>query len=389
LDFTELTNYLDSLEARHGVPGCDMAVYHHGREVFRHSAGFSDAAKTKPVSPRDVYFVYSATKVFTTACVMQLIERCLLRLDDQVSQYLPEFAEMDVLVNTPDLSKFPFDLTGPTRKAHTPITIGMLMDMTAGLSYEIEAEPIRQLREKSHNQATTRETVGAIARMPLLAEPGTHYLYSLSHDVLAAVIEVVSGQSFYDYLKLNILSPLGVTEIWFDPNQVIDRISAQYECSFVTGLMREVPKNNRFMLSRRYQSGGAGILCTVDAYGAFASALSLNGQTSSGGRILKKETIDLWKANRVRGVAMQDFTRIGKIGYGYGLGVRTLVDAGRAKSPLGEFGWDGAAGAYTLIDTDNETAIFYAQHILAHMPVYTTIHPTLRDLTYEAMLGSV
>lgn len=386
MSFEKLASYLDSLEKEFGVPACDCMVVHGHKTVFRHGAGFSDTGRTKPVSPNDLYHIYSASKVITCTAVMQLLEQGRIALTDTVDTYLPEFAVMRVLTEMPTPPMFLIPDDAKTVPAKNKITIHNLMTMTSGLSYNTRSKEILELAEKTNGQATTREMIGAIARMPLVCEPGTRYVYSLSHDVLAAVVEVVSGMKFSQYLQTHIFAPLEITDMYFHLTPPLTaRLSAQYTGSFESKEIRPTQSINTYRLTENYESGGAGLACTVDAYATFVDALCNNGVGKNGNRILGKESIDLMRKNHLTDQQLEDFKRGGKVGYGYGLGVRTLIDNENAKSPIGEFGWDGAAGAYALIDPDNGLGIFYAQHILMFIDVYFKIHPTIRDLTYEAL----
>ena len=111
-----------------------------------------------------------------------------------------------------------------------------------------------------------------------------------------------------------------------------------------------------------------------------------NGGTgSNGSQLLTPNAISTMSRNWLTDVQMSDFSRTGKAGYGYGLGVRTLIDGTKSKSPVGEFGWVGAAGAFSLGDPVNHVSIFYTHEILGMMEAYSEIHPTIRDMAYEAM----
>ena len=123
----------------------------------------------------------------------------------------------------------------------------------------------------------------------------------------------------------------------------------------------------------------------MDEYSKFTEAMANGGVGATGNRILKPESIALMSRNWLDDVQLQDFQLSGKVGYGYGLGVRTLIDDTKSRSPIGEFGWDGAAGCFVLIDTKNQVGLFYAQEILGMLEAYNEIHPTIRDLAYEAM----
>lgn len=388
MDFSRLTAYLDTLEDRYGVHGLDVKITKEHETVYRYLHGYSDYGRTKPVSERDLYNIYSASKPVTMIGVMQLVEQGRLGLDDPLDKYLPEFAEMQVAA---DFKIGEFPLAWPTkasalRPAKNKMLIRNLMSMTAGMSYDVASEPIRRVIEQTNGAADTRRIVAAMAEMPLICEPGTRYSYALGHDVLAAVIEAVTGMTFGAYMRRNVFEPLGITEMYYQvPAGEEHRLSAQYAKDWNTGEIK--PDGSMiYRLTPNYESGGAGLCTTVDEYSKVMEALANGGVGRTGNRILTPESIARMSQNELDETQLADFRHApAKEGYGYGLGVRTLIDGSKAKSAVGEFGWDGAAGAYTLADPANRVGIFYTQEILGMIEAYGEIHPTLRDLAYEAM----
>ena len=374
MDFSKLTAYIDSLKEA-GVPGCDLAVYRDHKLLYRHSAGYRDEQRTQAVREDDTYCLYSCTKVFTTCAGMQLIEREKMSLDDPVSAYLPAYAHLTVREG---------DTVRPAKRV---MTVRHLFSMQSGLDYVLDTPAIQAvLRENS--QVTTRQVTDAKAQDPLSFEPGEDFLYRLSHDVLAAVIEVVSGQRFSDYLKENIFEPLGLTTVGFTVKD-IGRQCAQYFFNGETKALEHcAPDANHYRLSPQYESGGAGLFSDVKDYITFADALACGGTSREGARILSPEMIQLWRANQMGPRSRVSFDAWNRKGYSYGLGVRTRVDTAiGGKGSLGEFGWDGAAGAWTMIDPDLHLSAFYAMHVRNFGYSYDVIHPTLRSLIYEGLKG--
>jgi len=371
-----LVDYLNSLE-KHGTPGCDCVIYHEHKPVFRHITGFADAEKTKPLTEKNTYWLYSATKVITCTAVMQLIEKGKIGLDDPVYYYLPEYKDLKVKKGS------------HIEPAKNTMTIRHLLTMQSGLNYNLESQSIKKAIEETKREGTTRQLIKALADEPLDFEPGTHYQYSLSHDVLGAIIEVVSGMKFSVYLDEYIFKPLGMKNTGFEltPERETN-MSGQFEFRADTMTTVPVTKKNVYVLLKNFESGGAGLISTADDYILFLNAMCNYGTSADGYRLLSPKSIDLMRTNQLHDVSKKDFDLLGKVGYSYGLGVRTLVEKEQsgARSPLGEFGWDGAAGAYALIDVENHLAIFYVQHVLCHNYIYEVAHPTIRNLTYE-MLG--
>lgn len=365
MDFSEVKRLMDESVAKHSVPCSDIAIVYNGEMVYRYMNGNGDGEKEMPIKGDEQYFLYSATKPITCTAALQLVEAGKLHLEDKVSDYIPEFENM--MVKTAEGLK----------RAEKPIRIQNLFNMTSGLNYNLANPSIQAACEKNPS-ASTLEIVRAMAGEPLEFEPGERYLYSLSHDVLAAVVEVVAGMKFGDYLKKRIFNVCGMTRTGFWPNDAAkDMVCSQYLYDAASGKSGLVAKENEYILTPAYQSGGAGLISCVDDYIKFVTEMS------NGNRLLKPETIDMMRTSQLGERAEQDFQSL-KPGYSYGLGVRT--DAYGCYANKGEFGWDGAAGAYMMIDPDNHIGIFYATHVRNHeMYLFQELHPAIRDAVYCAI----
>lgn len=365
MDFSKVQNLMDEAVREHDVVGSDIAVTYKGEPVYRYHNGTRDDERSIPVQGDELYFLYSATKVITCTAALQLLEQGKLRLDDPVSKYIPEYGTL--WVKTED----------GVKKAQNPLRIKHLFTMTSGLDYNLQREGI--LRQRSIKpDSSTLEMVRSFAEDPLGFEPGTHYCYSLSHDVLAAVVEIVSGMSFGAYLKKNIFDVCGMEHTGFRLDEEgKKKMCSQFEYDPETGRSKLVEKKNDFILTPCYESGGAGLISCVDDYCRFVTEMANTN------RLLKAQTIDLMRQNHLNDQAYADFQSVKK-GYTYGLGVRT--DAVGRFAAKGEFGWDGAAGAYVLIDPDHHVAVFYATHVCNHGTyLYETLHPAIRDAVYEIL----
>ena len=266
------------------------------------------------------------------------------------------------------------------------MTVLHLLTMSAGFNYDVNSDPIREAISQNPN-ASTRDIINALIRAPLQFEPGERFLYSLCHDVLAAVIEAASGTRFSAYLQKNIFEPLGMTDTGFVlPDERRHRLATQYICP-APNTVEQYPPTNNLVLTPEYESGGAGLISSVDDYALFADAMANGGVGSSGARILKPETIDLMRTEQMRSYVMNpQFGCAAGPGYGYGLGVRTLIDKSQGqRSSLGEFGWDGAAGSYVMIDPAQKLSIFFAMHVRSWQKLIGCGHAPIRDLTYEVL----
>lgn len=370
MNSTQLKEFLDLAS----TPYSDVSVYLDHKEIFRHASGYTDKGRNIRPDGSELFFLYSSSKVMTCTAAMQLVERGLLSLDDPVKKYLPEYADIT------------FTHNGTVKPCDTVMTVRHLFSMCGGLDYDLGAPAIRELKAASGDLANTRETVAQFVKKPLLFQPGEHYNYSLCHDVIGAIIEVVSGKSFGDYMRENIWGPLGLRDTCFFPNEKQqERIVAQYR--YENGSFVSVPKTCAFRLTKNYESGGAGIVSSVNDYILFADAMACGGVGANGARIISPETIDLMRTPQLSPTCFRDFTTAcaNKPGYTYALGVRSHIDAAasESKSPIGEFGWDGAAGTYVLIDPENRLSIFYSQHVLGHPAAYDVIHPFVRNAAYD------
>ncbi len=335
--FAKLTQKLDSF-IEMGIPGYDCTVYHKGKCVYRHFNGFSDTQNKVALNGKEIYNIYSCSKVITCTAALMLYEKGLFRLDDKLSKYMPEFDEMYVTT------------TEGVRKAEKRITIKDLFCMTAGFSYNLNSPMIQKCKEETNGKCPTRVLMKYLAKEPLLFEPGERWEYSLCHDVLAALVEVISGMRFGEFIKENIFIPLGMENSTFllDDSE-LDKVSTQYWFNNETNKAEIRSKTIDYKLGSEYESGGAGCISTVDDYIKFSEGLRT-------GKLLKTETIALMKTNHLTDEQRKSYW---VEGYGYGLGVRCPMS-----DDVTDFGWGGAAGAYLIIDMKNEITVFYAQHVL-------------------------
>ncbi len=390
MNFHLLTTYLEQLEEEYGIKGLDMIVTKDHETVYRHMVGHSDVACTVPVSEEDYYQLYSCTKLMTMVSMMQLVEQGKASLYDPVAKYLPEWAHMRVM-NADWQSKggenFNPHIDEPSHFSKNQVRIIDCMSMSAGLTYDMRSDAIQALL-KEKPDANTREVVAAMAKMPLLYEPGTHYRYSLGHDVIAAVIEVISGERYSDYMQNHVFGPLGVTTLTCHMTEEQKKhLAAKYYYDPETRWIKPMPEqgNDGFFLSPNYESGGASLCGTVNGYGAVVEALACGGVGRNGVRILKEDTVMMFTNAVLTGDQLLDFRKGRFLEYSYGLGVRVKVDQDPGWAPVGEFGWDGAAGAFAAVDPMNHVGIFYAQHVMGFGEVYGTIHPRVRDLVYKGL----
>ena len=379
MNFEYMKNFMDSL-TEWIVPGNSVVIYKDGKKVFEYSSGYSDLEKKIKKTGEEQLYIYSCSKVATVTAALQLYEQGKFLLSDPLYEYLPEFKKM--YVKDGDRIK----------AAENPITIRDLFTMTAGLSYATNTPAFEKARKLTDGKMDTRTVIKCLAEEPLLFEPGARWNYSLCHDVLAVLAEVVSGMRFSEYMKKYIFEPLDMNNSYYHtPNDVI--ISPQYiyeiqDTKNIVELTIGVVKRaygNELVFGENYDSGGAGIITTVDDYAKFAAALANSGTGLNNNRILSSATVKLMKTNQLNEAQRKTMNWRRLRGYGYGLGVRTLIDKAESgsNSSIGEIGWGGAAGATIIADTEEKVALFYAHHMLNPQEEY--YQPRLRNVLYSCL----
>ena len=343
-----------------GIPCFDLIVYKDGECVLRHMGGYADPENKIPMRGKEKYHIYSCSKLITCVAAMQLWEKGLFSLEDNLSDYLPAFAEMTV--KTED----------GVRKAKNSIKIKDLFQMTSGMTYEMHTPELEAYYDIPGNNCPTVETVNMFARTPLKFEPGEGWNYGLSHDVLGALVEVVSGEKLENYIKAHIFDPLGMAHSTFlHPLEDWEGFAKQYKYNKETGAF-EPAWRYWCHLKKDYASGGGGCISTVEDYIKFLEALRV------GDVILKKETIALMATDRLTDQQWSMYTHRA-YGAGYGLGMRTS----RLDPTRTDFGWAGAAGAYASVDPVNNITFYYAQHVLG------SPNRHLRRWLYHTILGDL
>ncbi|MBO4775963.1 MAG: beta-lactamase family protein [Lachnospiraceae bacterium] len=378
MDFDKITKYLDSLVEEKDFPSVDCVIYKDHEMLYRHMKGTNDRDKKIPVRENQQYLMFSMTKVQTMIAFMQLVEEGKISLEDNVSDYLPVYTDLLCESRTGNAINIV--------KCSGPMKIKHLVSMQSGLDYDLQrAGILRVLSEKGMN-ATTREIVDSFIETPLKFEPGTHFLYSLSHDVIAAIIEVVSGKSFGDYLKENIWDRLGMNDTLFaEPMNYLSNLSAQFICDD-KGDIVPMEQSCCYQFTEKYQSGGAGLISTTMDYAKFADTIACGGVNKAGKRIIKARTIETIKENLLGEESLKDIEiTMGRKGYGYGIGMQVLMDPVilKSKAPAGVFGWDGAAGSCIIMDTKSKTSLVYTMHVRNCGMAYGEVHPRLREFLFE------
>lgn len=329
------------------MAGMVTLVARHGRIVHFEIHGHADQASQKPMSKDTIFRIFSMTKPITGAALMICLEEGWFNVVDPVSKYIPAFAHVKVW----DDGK----LVDPIR----PVTIQDLYRHTAGLTYGgLHGDhPVDQMYTEAKigdTSQTMAEFSAAIAAMPLRFHPGEKWHYSMGMDVLGALIEVFSGQSFGEFLQKRIFEPLGMVDTSFklDPMKA-ERLTTLYQVGEDPLLQIADPSRKDYSANKKFESGGGGLLSTPLDYYRFAQCL-LNGGELDGQRILGRKTVEFMRSNALSESQMpvafeglEPFT-----GFGYGVCVKIMQNpaAGGWMGSPGDFGWGGYAETYHFID---------------------------------------
>ncbi len=335
------------------IPGAVLLVQQHGRPALFESFGARDVETGRPMTEDTIFRLYSMSKAVTSVAAMMLVDDGKLSLDDPLSKYIPAFADVKVAVEKRDENGNSVLREEPLAR---PIKIEDLLRHTSGLTYGFYGDsPVRRLYDSSglfdgdFDNALFAER---LARLPLAEQPQTLWDYGHSTDILGRVVEIVSGQSLFQFERQRLLDPLGMKETAFYVADVAkrQRVAEPLPADRFKGLIAGL---NDPILPRRWESGGAGMVGTIGDYARFAQML-LNGGTLDGRRYLKPETVELMRSDHIG-----PGTNIGRdgmyfpgedSGFGLGFAVRTSVPAKEPLWPTGEYRWDGVAGTFFFID---------------------------------------
>ena len=370
------------------VAGANMLVIKDGQESLYHEDGLADIASNRPIKRDTLFRLYSMTKPITAAAVMILLEGGQIDLFDPVCQYIPGFIGQKV------------DAYGQLIPVMRDVTIKDLLSMTSGLVYpndenlagEATLELFQEIDQKllGEKALSTLEIANRLGQCPLTFQPGTSWQYGTSADVLGAIVEVVSGQKFGRFLEQKIFEPLGMrdTGFWL-PQEKRNRLATAYEMT---------NKNDRFpyegnhlgiinALDRQpaFESGGAGLVSTIDDYARFAQMLMNRGSLDNV-QILKPKTVNYLTSSTLQAEQQENFDLWHTLsGHSFGNLMRVMTDHRQAGllGSNGEYGWDGWLGAYFCnCPEDNLTILIMMQKKDAGT---TSLTRKLRNTVYASL----
>jgi CubicO group peptidase (beta-lactamase class C family) len=373
------------------IPGVQTLVSRRGELVHRDVYGCTDVEAGTPVAPDTLYRIYSMTKPLTSVALMMLFEEGAVLLENPVSRWLPELADLRVWVGgTADAPE--------TRPLETPLTVHHMLTHTSGLTDGFQmAHPVDELYRRADlgtfavPDYDLDEGLARLGQQPLLFEPGTRWNYSMSTDVCGALVERISGVALDDFLRARILEPLGMVDTGFAASEAdVDRCSVLYACTPTTKMVPIAPAA-AMARTPAFLSGGGGLVSTADDYLRFCHML-LGGGALDGVRVLSPRTLRLMTSNHLvdgrtlNQMGQTTFSEVAMDGTGFGLGFSVLVDppASKTLGAAGLYGWGGAASTAFWIDPAEELAVVFMTQLLP-----STTYPLRRHLqagVYQALV---
>lgn len=337
-------SFVTGLMADRKIPGAVVLLVKDGRVAYHKAFGVRDIETRAPLQTTDLFRLASQTKAITSVAVMMLWEEGRIQLDDPIGRYLPEFRRHTVL------TKFnPADSSYEARPTARRITIRQLLTHTSGLDYaQIGSEEFNAIYAKAGITAglgeksgvTLAEKMKVLGGLPLRAEPGERFIYSLSIDVLGRLVEVVSGMSLDQFFRTRIFTPLRMHDTFFGvPASHHARLVALHEeKDGAIRSMRAASNANGGLNGDwpnspvTYFSGGSGLTGTISDYARFLQMV-LNGGELDGQRILARKTVEMMLTNQI-GTLQPN--------YGLGFALETEANDFRSAKSLGSFWWSGA-----------------------------------------------
>ncbi len=374
------------------LAGWQLAVTRRGEVAHASSYGLRDREAGAPVAPDTLWRIYSMSKPITSVAAMMLWEEGRFELTDELSRWIPAFADVRVFDKGSALKPF-------TVPAAEPIRIWHLLTHTSGLTYGFMNTSVVDAIYRASGfdvfppGLDLAAACAGLARLPLLFQPGTAWGYSVATDVLGHLVELVSGRSLDDFFQERIFGPLGMTDTrWWVDGADTGRLAALYSPHPTTGAAVRYDGVGRFALEKpELLSGGGGLISTAADYHRFTQLILGRGQVD-GVRLLGSRTVRLMTRNHLPGgldldtLSSGGFAETNLEGIGFGLGFAVVENPIPSHLPnsAGECYWGGLASTAFWVDPAEElTALFFAQL----MPSSTyPIRSQLRQLVYSALV---
>ena len=365
------------------VPGGVVGIVRDGKLVYLKAHGTSNPETQAPMQVDSIFALASMTKPMVSVAALSLTQQAKLPLLSNVSDYYPDVANMKVAIKKPDGST-------DYENAKNPMTVQDLMRHTSGLTYggrPDTASPAARLYPSGNDAANSNGTLdfmSKITKLPLVYQPGTIFEYSLSHDVLGAVVEKVSGKSLDAYLRESIWSPLKMNDTGF---HVSDNKKPRLARPFKLNPLNNSPQSILpIEKNLSFECGGGCALGTVPDYLKFGQML-VNGGEFNGQRILSPAIVKLMTSDQMNKKIINNVANVEphREGYGFGLGVAVRTEPGLAAVPgnVGEYSWNGAYGTGYFADPQAKLVVVFGTAAPGDLRKY--YREQIQNLVYGAM----
>jgi len=373
-----ITEFFNNEIASGKLPGAVVLIQQHGKPVYLKCFGVQDVATKLPMTSDTIFALHSMTKPITSVAAMMLVDAGKLSPADPVSKFIPGFSDTKVGIGSDVLKLVPAD---------RPVTVMDLLRHTSGITYDyIGGRLIMKAYSESglfDGRYTNEVFADRIARLPLARQPGTLWRYGHSTDVLGRIIEIVSGQTLYQFEKQNIFNPLGMTSTKFVLESADERAR----------MAEPLPSDTILTLAEtqrrahpEWESGGGGLVSSLTDYARFAQMI-LDGGQFDGKRYLSPAAFKAMTSDHIgpgSGVA-RDYYYFPGDGFGYGYGFAVRTDPGNARPPppgsIGELKWDSGSGTYFGVDPKLDMIYILLEQTQNERGRIT---PAFRKLVYDA-----
>jgi CubicO group peptidase (beta-lactamase class C family) len=362
------------------VAGLVTLLERHGKVIAFNAVGQKDVRKADPVQKDSIFRIYSMTKPLTGLAMMMLYEEGKWRIDDPVARYIPEFARMKVYTGKNE------DGTPKLEDAKRSMTMRELMTHTAGLGYVLSAaNPVDKMiidGNVLNSAAPLKNMIDGLAKLPLLAQPGTRWSYSIGVDVQGYLVEKFSGMPFADFLRTRVFEPLGMKDTaFYVPPEKLSRLALVHNGG-PNGLVVDENRPDPAVVPLG-PSGGGGLFSTAMDYARFCEMM-LGGGQLNGVRIIAPRTVEMMRTNHVNPDPLKTMPQ----GTGWGMDFQIVMDAAAAGDsvPNGTYSWFGIAGTWFWIDPVDDLAFV---GMVQHVNLGTTrgIHGLSRSLVYQSIMN--
>lgn len=354
-------------------PGVEVLLAEKGQIEYHNVFGYKNISTKEPAPINGLYYIQSMTKPIVNVALMQLIEKGELTLEDRVNKYVPEIENLDVIMD-PDTG-----INGATIPVETPITVRHLLTHTSGLSHGLGENRLdKELYNHMYGPWTSPKkydnledrVVNGLFEAPLIGQPGSQWYYSASPDVLALIVEKISGLSFDVYLAKNIFEPLGMQDTTYQI-QDINRLMFLHYSSDGQSLVPMNLENSTLDEEIKVFGGTHGLYSSPKDYFIFSQML-LNKGTLNGVRILEEETV----TQMIQNQAADLYNDTGNRGFGYGFEVVMKKDVEKTGMSLGSISWSGYFNTSFFIDYELEIVGIWMTQVLPSDIEIKSIFPT-------------